>query len=98
MKTAAVLAIGNELLSAKIRDSNTYYLASELREAGVSLSIAMIVADEVDAIVDAIHFARKRADVVLTTGGVGPTPPGPGLPPLPSCSPVAQRMKKTEKN
>jgi molybdenum cofactor synthesis domain-containing protein len=73
VKTAAVLAIGNELLSAKIRDSNTYYLASELREAGVSLSIAMIVADEVDAIVDAIHFARKRADVVLTTGGVGPT-------------------------
>ena len=73
MKTAAVLAIGNELLSGKVRDSNMHYLARELRELGVRLVLALFVADEIPDLVDAIRYARERADVVLTSGGVGPT-------------------------
>lgn len=69
----AVVAIGNELLSGKIRDLNVHYLAQELRALGVTLRLALVVPDEVPAIVDAIELARSRADVVITTGGVGPT-------------------------
>jgi molybdenum cofactor synthesis domain-containing protein len=71
--SVAVVAIGNELLSGKIRDSNVHHLAQELRALGVSLRLVLVVPDEVEAIVDAVHLARSRADVVITTGGVGPT-------------------------
>lgn len=67
------MAIGNELLSGKTRDANMYYLASELRALGVALTLTLFVRDETQEIVDAIHYARSRAEVVLTTGGVGPT-------------------------
>ena len=67
------MAIGNELLSGKIRDQNVHYLAQELRALGVSLRLVLVVPDEVEAIVDAISLARSRADAVITTGGVGPT-------------------------
>ncbi len=73
MKTAAVLAIGNELLSGKTRDSNMHYLAQELHGLGVRLVLALFVPDEVDEIALGITYARKKADIVLTTGGVGPT-------------------------
>lgn len=69
----AVLAIGNELLSGKVRDENLYWLAGELRDLGVELRLAVVVPDDVDAIVEALAWARARADVVLTSGGVGPT-------------------------
>ncbi|RMG12342.1 MAG: competence/damage-inducible protein A [Planctomycetota bacterium] len=73
MKTAAVLAIGNELLSGKTRDSNMHYLAGELRRLGVALRLSLFVRDEEEEIVEALHYARRKADLVLTTGGVGPT-------------------------
>jgi molybdenum cofactor synthesis domain-containing protein len=68
-----VVAIGNELLSGKVRDENLTYLAAELRPLGVDLKLALVVGDEPQEIVDAIHYARARAEVVITTGGVGPT-------------------------
>ncbi|MBX3469043.1 MAG: competence/damage-inducible protein A [Planctomycetes bacterium] len=67
------MAIGNELLSGKVRDQNVHYLAQELRELGVPLRLVLVVPDEVPAIVDALALARARAEAVLTTGGVGPT-------------------------
>ncbi len=73
MKTAAVLAIGNELLSGKTRDINMHYLAQELRKLGVRLVLALFVSDEVEEIAEAIGYARRKADLILTTGGVGPT-------------------------
>jgi molybdenum cofactor synthesis domain-containing protein len=69
----AVVAIGDELLSGKVRDENVHYLACELRALGAPLVLALIVKDEVAAIVDALEVARARADLVITTGGVGPT-------------------------
>jgi molybdenum cofactor synthesis domain-containing protein len=68
-----VIAIGNELLSGKVRDENVSYLAGELRRLGVRLALALFVADEPQAIADALSFARAHADAVFTTGGVGPT-------------------------
>lgn len=71
--TVAVVAIGNELLSGKVRDENLHYLAGELRALGVRLGLALLVPDEVEPIVEALAYARARADLVLTSGGVGPT-------------------------
>lgn len=73
LTAVAVVAIGNELLSGKIRDENLHYLAQELRALGVRLALALVVPDEPQAIVDALAYARDRADLVLTSGGVGPT-------------------------
>ncbi len=73
MKTAAVLVIGNELLSGKTRDCNLHYIACELRSAGVQLVLSLFVLDDVDEIADAIRYARDKAQVVITAGGVGPT-------------------------
>lgn len=67
------MAIGNELLSGKVRDQNVHYLAQELRALGVPLRLVLIVPDEVPAIIDALTLARARAEAVITTGGVGPT-------------------------
>ncbi|MGE0713727.1 MAG: competence/damage-inducible protein A [Planctomycetota bacterium] len=68
-----MLAIGNELLSGKVRDENLAYLAGELRPLGIELRLALVVPDEHQAIADALHFALARAELVLTSGGVGPT-------------------------
>ncbi|MBI3722808.1 competence/damage-inducible protein A [bacterium] len=72
-RTAAAIAIGNELLSGKVTDLNLTYIILELRSLGVPLVHASIVPDERKAIVDAIHYASARADVVIVCGGVGPT-------------------------
>jgi len=70
---AAAIAIGNELLSGKVTDLNITYVLLELRALGVLVVHASIVPDERQAIVDAIHYACARADVVIACGGVGPT-------------------------
>lgn len=70
---AAALAVGNELLSGKITDLNLSYVIQELRKLGVPLVFAAIVPDDTQAIVDAVRYALPRADVLITTGGVGPT-------------------------
>lgn len=72
-RTAAVVTIGNEILSGKVTDLNLSFLVSELRALGVPLVLALIVPDQEDAIADAIRYACPRADVVIATGGVGPT-------------------------
>lgn len=71
--TVAIVAIGNELLSGKVRDENLSWLAGELRGLGVALRVALVVPDEPRAIADAVDWARARAQLVLTCGGVGPT-------------------------
>jgi molybdenum cofactor synthesis domain-containing protein len=70
-RTAAVLAIGNELLSGKVVDQNLAHAIRELRALGVSLTFAAMIPDDATAIADALHYALARAEVVVTTGGVG---------------------------
>jgi molybdenum cofactor synthesis domain-containing protein len=72
-KTAAVIIIGNEILSGKVTDENGAFLARELRRLGVDLQRMVVVADDADAIGEEVRRCSERFDVVLTTGGVGPT-------------------------
>ena len=72
-KSAAILAIGDELLSGRTRDANIHYLAGWLTARGVTLSEARIVSDEQAAIVAALNSLRVKFDYVFTSGGIGPT-------------------------
>jgi len=71
--TAAVLIIGNEILSGRTQDVNLNYLAKRLAELGIKLSEARVVADIPDEIIAAVNALRARYDHVFTTGGIGPT-------------------------
>jgi molybdenum cofactor synthesis domain-containing protein len=71
--TAAVLVIGNEILSGRTKDANLNYIATELSAIGVRLVEARVVADVPAAIVKAVNELRAAYDYVFTTGGIGPT-------------------------
>ena len=71
--TAALVIIGNEILSGRTQDANLAFLARELNEAGIQLREARVVPDDEAAIVEAVNACRKRYDHVFTTGGIGPT-------------------------
>jgi molybdenum cofactor synthesis domain-containing protein len=71
--TAAVLIIGNEILSGRTRDVNLAYLAAGLTELGIRLREARVIADVEADIVRAVNECRARYDYVFTTGGIGPT-------------------------
>jgi molybdenum cofactor synthesis domain-containing protein len=71
--TAAILIVGNEILSGKVADENAAYLIGELRALGVSLRRIEVVPDEVDDIAAAVRALSARFDIVFTSGGVGPT-------------------------
>lgn len=72
-KTAAILAIGDELLSGRTRDSNMHFLAQWLTARAIALVEARIVADDEAAIAEALNALRARYDYVFTSGGIGPT-------------------------
>jgi len=72
-RTAAVVVIGNEILSGKVRDDNSPYLAAELRALGVALRLILVVPDEEEEIARVVRECSRRFDYVFTTGGVGPT-------------------------
>jgi molybdenum cofactor synthesis domain-containing protein len=71
--TAVLLVIGNEVLSAKVRDENGPWAARRLRELGVELLAIHTLQDRVEEIVDALDRTRRHATWVFTSGGVGPT-------------------------
>jgi molybdenum cofactor synthesis domain-containing protein len=70
---AAIIVIGNEILSGKVVDTNAPFLTRELRAIGVTLKRILTIPDEVDEIAVAVKEFRPRYDVVFTSGGVGPT-------------------------
>lgn len=70
---AETISIGTELLLGQITDTNAVWIAERLSEVGVDLYFRTTVGDNVGRIVDAIRHALTRADVVITTGGLGPT-------------------------
>ncbi len=71
--TAAVLIIGNEILSGRTKDVNLSHIAQELTGLGIRLREARVVADVEEEIVAAVNECRARYDYVFTTGGIGPT-------------------------
>ena len=71
--TAAMLVIGDEILSGRTRDSNMHYLAGELTRIGIRLAEARVVADDHGAIIAAVNALRGSHDHLFTSGGIGPT-------------------------
>jgi len=72
-RTAAALVIGNEILSGKIADTNTTFLARGLFELGIELRRVVVCPDEVETIGSELSELREKYDMVFTSGGVGPT-------------------------
>lgn len=71
--TAAMLVIGDEILSGRTRDANMHHLAGELTKAGITLSEVRVVSDDAPAIVAAVQALSAAYDTVFTSGGIGPT-------------------------
>src|SRR5712664_4981659 len=71
--TAALLVIGDEILSGRTKDKNIGYIAEYLTAVGIDLMEVRVVGDEENEIVDALNALRHRYTYVFTTGGIGPT-------------------------
>ena len=71
--TAALLVIGDEILSGRTKDKNIGHIADHLTAIGIQMKEVRVVPDEEAEIVDAVNALRKRYDYVFTTGGIGPT-------------------------
>jgi len=71
--TAAMLVIGDEILSGRTRDANMYHLAGKLTEAGIDLKEVRVVADDATEIEAAVANLAKTYDHLFTSGGIGPT-------------------------
>ncbi len=71
--TAAVLVIGDEILSGRTKDKNIGYIADFLTALGIDLKEVRVVSDDEGAIVEALNALRRTYGYVFTTGGIGPT-------------------------
>jgi len=71
--TAALLVIGDEILSGRTKDKNIGYIAEYLTAIGIDLREVRVVSDDEDAIVEAVNALRARNTYLFTTGGIGPT-------------------------
>ncbi len=71
--TAAVILIGNELLSGRTQDINLQYIANKLATHGITLRETRIIPDDEAVVVEAVNVLRNANDYVFTTGGIGPT-------------------------
>jgi len=73
MPSAEIITIGTEILLGEIVDTNTRFLARALRGLGVDLFRTVTIGDNAQRIAEAIQDSLRRADIVITTGGLGPT-------------------------
>lgn len=73
MPVAEIIAIGTELLLGEIQDTNTKHIARRLRDKGIDIFRATLVGDNSSRIANLICEAAQRADIIVTTGGLGPT-------------------------
>lgn len=72
-RTAALLVVGNEILSGKIEDKNTHFLAKELFRLGIALRRVVVCVDEISTIAHEVNHLRRAHDYLFTSGGIGPT-------------------------
>ena len=70
---AGIVSIGTELLLGEVVDTNASYLASQLPLLGLDLQAVIVVSDRIQSLVEAFEQAWQRFDIVLATGGLGPT-------------------------
>lgn len=71
--TAAVILIGNELLSGRTDDANLNYIARRMTDIGIKLGECRVIRDDVDTIANTVNDLRQKHTYVFTTGGIGPT-------------------------
>ena len=71
--TAAIVIIGNEILSGRTIDKNTSFIAKWLNEKGISVEEVRVIPDKEQVIIDSVNELRKKFAYVFTTGGIGPT-------------------------
>jgi molybdenum cofactor synthesis domain-containing protein len=72
-RSCALVVVGNEILSGKVQDSNAYFAARELRKIGVALKRIATIPDELPPIAEEVAYCSQHFDLVITSGGVGPT-------------------------
>src|SRR5829696_1029504 len=73
MLSAEIIAVGSELLTPEKTDTNSLWLTEKLMGIGVEVKLKTIVGDDEARLEETIHDALKRSDIVITTGGLGPT-------------------------
>ena len=71
--TAEIIAVGTELLLGNIANTNAQELSQALSSVGINVYWHTVVGDNPTRLAEAVDIARRRADVILTTGGLGPT-------------------------
>lgn len=71
--TAAIIVIGDEILSGRTKDKNIGWIAEQLNQIGIQLVEARIIADDRQVIIDTVRHMSARYDLVFTSGGIGPT-------------------------
>ena len=71
--TAALIIIGNEILSGRTRDANLQFLGEELNELGIRITECRIIPDVESIIIETLNYCRESYNYVFTTGGIGPT-------------------------
>jgi FAD synthetase len=72
-KTAGIIIIGDEILSGKVQNGNSFFMAQELWSHGIQLCRISIIPDSIDAIAEEVRNFSQRFDYVFTSGGIGPT-------------------------
>jgi len=73
MKNAVLITIGDEILSGNTVDTNSNFIATELKNIGIQVSQIITISDEIEIIKNAIKSAFEIGDLIITTGGLGPT-------------------------
>ena len=73
MKTATIITIGDEILSGNTVDTNSNFIARELKDIGIKVQQIFTISDEVSEIENFLKTALENSDLVITTGGLGPT-------------------------
>ena len=73
MMNAEIIAVGSELLLGQITNTNAQFLSKQLSELGINVYYHTVVGDNAERLKEAIHIAEARADIIIFTGGLGPT-------------------------
>ena len=71
--SAGIIIIGDEILKGQTQDTNTHFLAQNLKSNGIQLKRVVVIPDEIQTIADEVKTFSDKFDFVLTSGGVGPT-------------------------
>ena len=72
-KSAGIIIIGDEILKGQTQDTNTFFLAKNLKICGIQLQRVVVIPDEIDTIAKEVKYFSDNFDYVITSGGVGPT-------------------------